>query len=429
MGLPGRNADPARWAGRFSWALYDWANSAFCTLIQTFVFAAYFTRAVAENETLGTAQWGSMMGLAGLAVGLGGPLLGAVADQTGRRKPWIAVLTLICVVCTGLLFMVRPEPGDALPALVLVGLATIASEYANIFYNAMLPDLAPAHRLGRLSGWAWGLGYAGGLACLVLALAALVSEHPWLDLGRAQALNVRATALLTAAWYLVFSLPLILFTPDAPSTGLGPVRAVGRGLRQLAESLAQAGRHRPIMLFLLARMVYNDGLTTMFAFGGIFAAGTFGMSAREVLVFGIGLNLSAGLGSAVFAWMDDRVGARRTILVSLVGLAVPGALMLVAWSKTVFWVLGLALGLFVGPLQASSRSWLARAVPEGLGNQMFGLFALSGKLTSFLGPFLVGWLTLALGSQRFGMASVIVMFVLGFGLMLLVPKSESGPGG
>jgi UMF1 family MFS transporter len=418
---PGRNRPPRPVRALFSWALYDWANSGFAALVQTFVFAAYFARAVAENETLGTAWWGNMMGVAGLIIGLGGPLLGAVADRTGRRKPWLAAFTGLCIAATGLLWFVRPDPAWVWPALLLAGVGTIGSEYAMVFYNTMLPDLADKSRIGRWSGWGWGLGYAGGLVLLVVALYGLVQPPGWFGVPREDALNVRAVMPLTALWYLVFCVPLFLFSPDAPGVRIPLGRAVAEGAAQLRRSLKDLRSHKNIALFLLARMFYNDGLTTMFAFGGIYAAGAFGMDPGEVIVFGIGLNVTAGLGAASFAWLDDRLGPRLTIILSLIGLTVPGAAILLVKSKTLFWIFGLAIGIFVGPVQASSRSWLAHAAPAEVRTEMFGLLALSGKLTSFIGPFLVGWLTLATGSQRLGMSAVVGLFVLGLIGMLFVP--------
>ncbi|MEF2145701.1 MAG: MFS transporter [Desulfovibrionaceae bacterium] len=408
----------------WSWALYDWANNGFFTPIQTFVFAAYFTSAVAESPALGTAMWGNMLGFAGLAVGLGGPLLGAVADQSGRRKPWIAAFTLLCVVATALLWYVRPEPDWAFAALVLVCLGTIGAEASMIFYNAMLPDLVPPTRMGRWSGWGWGLGYVGGLLCLLLALYGFINEGAWFALPRGAAEHVRSIGPLAALWYLLFALPLFFWTPDAPRSGRPWRECLRSGLAQVRDSLRNLRGHRHILRFLLARMIYNDGLTTMFAFGGIYAAGTFGMSTKEVILFGIGLNVTAGLGAGLFAWMDDRVGARATILWSLAGLVLPGVAILLVQSKLLFWIFGLFLGIFVGPVQASSRSWLARVAPGELRAQMFGLFALSGKLTSFAGPLLVGWVTLATGSQRWGMSTIIMMYVLGGLLMLAVPRAD-----
>jgi UMF1 family MFS transporter len=287
----------------------------------------------------------------------------------------------------------------------------------------MLPNLVSDNKMGRWSGWAWGLGYAGGLVCLVVALFAFVQvEQPPFGLDTAAAEHVRATFILVAVWYLVFSLPLFLNTPDTPRTGIGIKKAVKNGWRQLKNSIQQIKKYKDIMRFLIARMIFIDGLATVFAFGGIYAAGTFDMNERDVLIFGIGLNLTAGLGAALFAWIDDLLGSRQTILVSLVGLIITTSAVLLVTSSFWFWTFGLTLGIFVGPVQAASRTYMGRIAPEELRNQMFGLFALSGKVTAFLGPFLVGWLTFAAGSQRIGMTVIIALFVIGLILMLKVPK-------
>lgn len=405
--------------------MYDWANSSYSAVIQTFVFAAYFQRAVATDEATGTAQWGNTIAGAGLAVALLGPILGAVADQGGKRKPWLAVFTLIAVVTTGLMWFVKPGHEYLLLALVLLALSTFASEAAAIFYNAMLPSLAGRERIGRWSGWAWGLGYAGGTVCLVVALVGFVWEDPLVSLDRSTSADVRATFVLVAVWYAVFALPLLLATPDTQGTGKTLRRAVPDGLRQLRDSLREVRKYRHIVRFLIARMIYIDGLATMFAFGGIFAAGTFNMSPEEVLKFGIALNVTAGIGAGAFAWIDDWMGSKLTILLSLVGLAVPGTLLLLAPNQTWFWVWGMTLGIFVGPAQAASRSYMGRVAPEALQTQMFGLFALSGKATAFVGPLLVGWITYWAGSQRVGMSTIILFFAIGFALMLTVPSEAA----
>ncbi len=407
----------------WSWALYDWANSGFAALVQTFVFAAYFARAVAENETLGTAQWGAMIGVAGLTIGLGGPVLGAIADRSGRRKPWLALFTALCIGATGLLWFVQPDVSFVWLALILAGIGTVGSEYTMIFYNAMLPGLTSRKTVGRWSGWGWGLGYAGGLVLLIIALYGFVEPDGWFGIPREGAMHVRAVMPLTAVWYLIFCLPLFFFTPDSPSTGIPLGKAIGEAFTQLRDSFREIRKYRDIAVFLLARMLYNDGLTTIFAFGGIYAAGTFGMGPSEIILFGIGLNVTAGLGAAAFAWLDDHLGPRKTIVISLIGLIVPSTVILLIESKMLFWIFGLGLGIFVGPVQASSRSYLARVAPAEVRNEMFGLFAMSGKMTSFIGPFMVGWLTLVTGSQRIGMASVVVLFILGLIGMFFVPAA------
>ena len=241
---------------------------------------------------------------------------------------------------------------------------------------------------------------------------------------------VRMTTLLVAVWFGLFSLPFFAWTPDTPSSGLTLRESVGKGLSTLAATLKQVRKYKQIARFLLARMIYTDGLNTLFAFGGIYAAGTFGMTFQEIMIFAIGLNVTAGLGAASFAWIDDWLGSKRTILISVAALTVLGAAMLIIESKTLFWAYGLALGVFVGPAQAASRSLMARMAPEHLRAEMFGLYAFSGKATAFLGPALLGTVTAAFASQRAGMATILAFFIVGGLLMLWVrePKSERGAG-
>ncbi|ABA57518.1 MFS transporter [Nitrosococcus oceani] len=425
MTQSGHHSTPASKASLISWALYDWANSAFAAVITTFVFAAYFTRQVAENETLGSAQWGNIVGISGLVIAITGPLLGAIADQGGRRKPWIIVFTLLCVIATALLWFIKPTPDYAWLALLLVGLGTLGAEFAFIFYNAMLPGLAGPKYVGRWSGWGWSIGYAGGVACLIVALFAFIQGgNHWFGLDPDSAEPVRATFPLVSGWYLLFALPLFLITPDTQGTGKPLWRATKDGMRQLYDSIRHVRQYSTIARFLIARMFYIDGLATLFAFGGVYAAGTFDMDEQEILLFGIALNVTAGLGAAAFAWIDDWIGSKKTILLSLISLILLTTLILIVETSTLFWTFGLLLGIFVGPAQAASRSFLARVAPESLRNEMFGLFALSGKATAFLGPLLVGWITYLAGSQRIGMGAIVIFLLVGFVLMLTVPAAK-----
>lgn len=407
----------------FSWCLFDWANNAYPTVITTFIFAAYFTRGVAESPEQGTFLWGQATGLAGLAVALTGPLLGAIADRAGARKPWILWFSLLSIAASMGLWFVHPDPGDVPLALILVALGALGYEYASIFYNAMLPDLTTPGRVGRLSGWGWAAGYGGGLLCLVVALFGLVqADPPPFGLDPDAAEPVRATALLVGLWYLVFMVPMFLWTPDRPKSGLGIRTSVRQGAVELRRLLAEIRDYKPILRFLLARMFYVDGLTTLFAFGGIYAAGTFGMSFAEIIQFGIAMNVTAGLGALIFAWIDDWIGPKRTILITLVCLIGFGIPVLLVEDVTWFWILTLTLGLFVGPAQAAGRSLMTRLSPEGREAEMFGLFALSGKATAWAGPMLLGWVTLLFDSQRAGMATIIVFFLIG--LLILLPLRE-----
>lgn len=407
-----------------SWALYDWANSAFPTVILTFIFAAYFTRRVAPSGESASAMWGYALGAAGLVIALTAPLLGAAADRLGRNKLWIAAFTLLSSAATALLWFVRPSPDYAPLALFLVAAGMVASELAAVFYNAMLPRLVSAERVGRWSGWAWGLGYAGGLACLAASLALLEIGKGW---GDGSAAEVRAIPVLVACWYLVFSLPLFLFAPDPAGPSASLRAALREGGTQLRDSFRRAREHAAIFRFLVAHMIYIDALGTLFALGGVYVSGTFGMGEREVLLFGIVLNVAASLGAVAFAWVDDAIGSKATILLALLGLASAGSGLLVVEGERPFWALAVLLGIFVGPLQAASRSNLVRLAPPSLVNEMFGLYAFSGKATSFLGPLAVAVATSWSGSQRVGMTPVIVLFALGFAAMLTVPASGGPP--
>ena len=407
-----------------SWCFYDWANSAFPTVIGTFIFGTYFTKAIAETPEIGAAQWGLALGVAGVVVAVFSPFFGAIADQQGRRKPWLGGFTAMCVIATALLWYATPESSSVLWALIFVAVASAAFEFTMVFYNAMLPEIAPKSHVGRLSGLGWGLGYVGGLAALALCLVGFVeTDTPWFGLSTDAAENIRAIVLLVAAWYAVFSVPLFLFTPDRPSTGLSNTAAVRAGIGELVNTIRQIRHYHNILWFLVARMLYTDGLGTLFAFGGIYAAGTFGMDLGQVITFGIALNVTAGLGAAGFAWLDDKVGAKPVIIVSLVAMIGLGTALLVVESLDWFWGLGILLGIFVGPAQSASRSLMARLAPEAIRTEMFGLYAFSGKATGFLGPIVLAAVTTAFDSQRVGMGVIIVFFIVGLLLLLRVRET------
>ncbi|MDJ0943460.1 MAG: MFS transporter [Kiloniellales bacterium] len=406
-----------------AWCLFDWANSAFPTVIITFVFAQYVTKAVAPDEIAGTAAWGQMISLSALGIAILAPILGAIADHSGRRKPWILFFSLACLAVGSGLWWILPEPGYLLPALVLVAIANAAFEFGQVFYNAMLPDLAPRRLLGRISGWAWACGYAGGIACLVICLLAFaLPEEPILGLDTETYEQVRITGPFVALWYLIFALPMFLLTPDRPAERISAVKAVRQGLGTLLGTFRQLRRYGNIARFLLARLFYIDGLNTLFAFGGIYAAGTFGMDFKEILFFGVLLNVTAGLGAVAFAWFDDWFGSKLTILVAVAALTVFGGAILLVEGKLWFYVLGCVIGIFIGPAQAASRTMMARLAPPHMTTEMFGLFAFSGKATAFMGPALVAAVTDLTDSQRIGMSTILVFFLVGWLLMLPVKE-------
>lgn len=421
---------PAPTRALVAWALWDCATSPFAAIVVTFVFPAYLARAVVGDEVRGTELWGLTMALSGLVLALLAPITGAFADAGGPRKPWIlATSALAFLACAGLWFA-TPEPNSALLLLACVFVANTALELGAVFYNALLPDLAPPERMGLWSGRAWAIGYGSGLLALLFVLFVFVlPAEPPLGLDRAAAEHVRIAGPVTAAALLFFTLPLALFVPDRPRATASLAETV-RGMRARLAATLPLLRARPeILRFLLARLLYNDGLNTLFTFGGLYAAGSFAMDVQEVMLFGILLNLTAGIGAWLLAPLDDRLGSKRLILLSLFGLLGFGLAALLVKSKALLWVMGGALGLFVGPVQAASRTLLARLAPEDARAELFGLYALTGRITAPLGPWVVGTLTALAQSQRIGMSTILVLFACGFLLLLTVaePEREAPP--
>lgn len=379
---------------------------------------------MATDPVAGTTQWAATQSAAGLLIAVMAAPLGAIADRGGRRRGLLTICTGIMIAATAGLWFIHPTAAYVAPALLLVGIATIAYEIATVFYNAMLPDLAPPNRIGRLSGLAWGCGYVGGLACLGLCLVLLINPDPPLfGLSRAEAEPVRATALFAAAWLTLFSWPMLVTAPEPP-TRLPWGTAVRAGLTALRVTLRQAAHQPGLLRFLIARMLYTDGLTTLFAFGGIYASGALGLDAKGVLLLGIGLNVTAGIGALGFALVEDALGSRRTVLVALTALTLLGGLALLARTATGFFVLALGLGLFVGPAQAASRTLMARIAPVDSRNAQFGLYALSGRVTGFIGPAALGVVTAVSGSQRAGMGVIVVLLAAGGLLLAARPLPE-----
>ena len=334
---------------------------------------------------------------------------------------------LIGMLATALLWFASPGHASLSLALILVAIANVAVAFSTMFSNAMLPDIVSGDRVGRLSGWAWALGYAGGLAALAIAFLAFVQPPvPLLGLDRDSAEHIRIVGPLVACWMGLFAWPLLLLTPDRPARHRPVACALRDGLASLGRTLSDLRARPGLLRFLLANMLYADGLVTLFALGGVYVSGTFGMSLAEVVVFGLTLNVTAGLGAFAFGWLDDRLGSRRTILLALAGLIVAGAAAASVQTRPWLWVTGGFLGIFVGPVQASSRALMARLAPADRQAEYFGLLALSGKATSFMGPTVAAIVTDASGSQRIGLATILVFLVAGFGLLATGGRDDNG---
>jgi MFS transporter, UMF1 family len=398
----------------FGWCLYDWAISPYPTIVSTFIISNYYAHFIASDPTIGSAQWSFMIALAGIAIALFSPPLGAIADLMGHAKRSIAIAMGVLILAGGLIWFAKPEPAYALPLLIVSGMGIVAMELGMLFYNALLPGVAPPKLIGRVSGWGWASGYVGGLICLGAALLLLVQpEHPLFGIPKAEHENIRAAGPLAAIWAGLFGWPLFLLVRDIPKTGLKLTTAVRQGLADTWHTLRDMRKTPQLAWFLAASAIYRDGVTTILALGGLYAGGTFGMGFNELIIFGMSLNVTAGLGAATFAWLDDWIGSKRTIMLSVVGLIVFGAGIVLVHSMVWFVGLALALGVFVGPTQAASRSLAVRLAPEGQVGKVFGLYALTGRAVTFVVPTLFGWVTTVTHSQRAGLGSILVLLVLG----------------
>jgi MFS transporter, UMF1 family len=401
-----------------SWMLYDWASSPVPTLHATFIFSVYFTTQIMPEH--GSIYWSQMVAITTLLIGLASPFLGRLADIKSKIKQALIGSSLVGAGATMLLWYAVPDPSWAIYALVMSAISIFFIEIAFIFYNAWLASLVHASLTGRLSGYGWGAGYIGAIFALGAVLVILLlPDTPPFGLDADSLEHIRITMVIAGAWLLVFSLPLFLLCPNPPAIRQQKTASV---ISQTIDSIKIAFRIPGMKRFLLARMAFNDGLVTLFAFGGIYAAKIFGFSQQDILIFAIGLNITAGIGAIIAAPLNDRVGSLRLIRISLFFLILFGIICIIAISPILFWAAGLALGLFVGPCQSAARAYIAIKAPPEQRASLFGLFMLSGKATSFVGPLIYGWLVFGFGTERAGM--VIVVILLGLGLLLL-PRTEA----
>ena len=411
----------------WSWCFYDFGNSAFTTLVITFIYSTYFTKAIAENEIDGTYLWSQAIAITAVIVSLLSPILGAIADKGGYRKIFLALTTYISIGATALLFF--PIKGQILFALILVVIANVNFELGGVFYNAYLPEIVSRKKIGRISGIGWGAGYLGGLLAMLVAMVGFVSpDVPWFGLNIDTGEHIRATNILVAAWFFIFTLPAILYLKEKKVESANRIGIVVlNSIQALKKTFQEIKIYKNTVRFLISRLIYNDGLVTIFAFGAIYASGTFGFTFNEIMIFGIVLNIAAGSGAFLMGYIDDVIGGKLTIQISLIGLMIAVLLAVFANSKLLFWVSGIIVGLFAGPNQSASRSLMGRLTPPDKINEFYGFFAFSGKLTSFLGPMLLGIFTKYFSSQRYGVAVVFIFFFVGFLLMRNVNEPDADP--
>ncbi len=431
--------------------LFDWAAQPFHTLIMTFIFAPYFTSTVAPNGVIGQSYWGYTVGIAGIFIALMSPILGALADTSGPRKPWIAGFTIIGGISIFSLWFMTPSADSStlIWGLIAFAIGLICFEFAAVFNNAMMPDLVPRSELGKLSGSSWALGYIGGLICLIIMLGFMVASpetgktllgsNPIFGLDAATHEGDRASGPLSGLWFIIFVIPLFLFTPDQKRRERisGSIK---NSLKSLGNSIRSLPKKPSLFAFLTSSMLYRDALNGLYAFGGIYAAGVMQWSIIYIGIFGIIANLTGAVGAWLGGRADSRFGSKFVVTSCIVVLIITSILIVstdqqhILWTKVasdnnpsnlpdvLFFICGGLIGAAGGSLQASSRTLMVDQAEPGKMTEAFGLYALSGRATSFIAPLAIAFVTAAFSSQRIGITPVIVLFAVS---LLLLPKVHS----
>lgn len=418
-----------------AWSLWDFGSNAFNTVMWSFVFSVYVTTAAAPDKETGQLIWANAQTIAGIALALLAPLMGAWADRVRNRRLMLTVSTLIVVAAMAACFFVMPQAkGDPSITYLLLGtgllaFASVVQDIAGVFYNGMLLQISTPKTVGRISGTAWGMGYLGGVICLLVALFGFVQGGPYgtglLAISGDHALNYRAIAVFCAVFLLIFSVPVMVWGPPPDTTVAREGRFTIQGAYRaiIGRLLHMWSNERKLLHFLVASGIYRDGLNAVFAFAGTIAASVYGFEPAEVIIFGLAANAIAAVGTWLFGRIDDWLGPHRVVIISLSAMIAAGLVVVIAQDKTVFWVGGMVISSMVGAVQSASRTLLTRIIPAGEENETFGLYATVGRVVSFIAPALVSLFT-AIWGASLGMLGIVATLALG--LLLFWPLRIDG---
>ena len=404
----------------FNFALYDFANSAFTTIIITFIFSTYFAKQIAPNPVLGQSYWGWAIGITGLLVALIGPLIGSFADKKNCTEFFIKLFTIICIILTSFLWFSKPSEKYLLYTLIIVALANFFYELSLIFYNSILKRISNYNNLGKSSGFSFALGYIGGILILIVCIKIFIDNDvlPF-GLSKENSENIRATSIVVALWYLFFSIPFLFSLKKKIKN---KIEKSSNNIKKIKNLFWDKGLNN-LGKFLLARMLYADGLNAIIIMGGIFAVGVFNLEIKDLLVLSVLMNITAFIGAIIGGYANDKFSSKSVIIFSLLGLIFSSAIILFIKTKIFFLIFASINGLFIGPIQSASRVFITKSIDKNNQASGFGLFALSGKLTSFIGPLLVSTLTYISNSQRIGFSAAIILLLIGLLILLKVKKN------
>jgi UMF1 family MFS transporter len=388
-----------------AWVLYDFANSSFAAIVMGTVYAAYYANGVVGNaEGEGDLWWGRVVSFSMAVVALTSPFLGAVADRSGIRRRLFIGFTALAVGATAL--MATVHPGMVGLGFLLGVLGNVGFESALVYYNAWLPQLAPAGRQGRLSAWGFAVGYAGSLIALVAAYP-LVRDEAY---GQA--------FLVTAALFGGFALPAFFFLPPPPAGTMAPLAALRLAAAELREGIRAIVANRDLRWFFAAYFLYEDGVNTVITFSGIFAVRTLGFPMDQLIVLYVVVQLSALLGALAWSWPTDWLGPRRVVIFTLCQWSAVVIAAYFVQTQAQFYAVAIVAGTGLGAVQAASRTLLTTLIPRGMEARMFGFYALCGKSAAILGPQVFGGISHAAGgNQRLGILAIGAFFVVGLALL------------
>ena len=414
------------------WCFYDFANSSFTTIVVTFIYSAFFADYIVGNSSLGQIYWGNAVTVCAIIIAILSPIMGAIADQGGLRKTFLFIWTMICIIFSVLLYF--PTKGDIYFALGVFIVANVAFEMGCVFCNAYVPTLTTKKNMGKISGYGYAFGYLGGLLALVVGLVTIaLPDQPMFGITTENGQNFRSMNLLVAIWFFIFSIPTFLWLKKDNKKNHINKNLIKNSFKQLSITYKDIKKYKNTVRFLIARLFYNDALITIFSFGGIIAKGVYNFNLEKMLIFGITLGVSAGIGAYFMGFVDDKIGAKKTIQYSNLLLLIATCLVVFVDNENIFWIAGILVGLSSGPNQSSSRSLMSRFTPKDKQNEFFGFFAFSGKITAFLGPFLLAQVThISLlyfdvsneTAQRLGVSVVLILLMIGSVILSFVNEEN-----
>ena len=411
---------------KLAWSFYDWANSAWSAIIITFVFSRYFVDVIAPDYDIGTLYWTWTIGLSSLFAALLSPIFGSISDQTQSSKAWLIFSTVVYSLIAFSLWFVQPNGIEIFIIILLIFIGNLFYEISQIFYNGQLKLITTKDNFAKLSGFAWGLGYVGTVLIFLIYYGIfLLPKDPIFSLDISTFENIRISFPITGFWIILFSLPFFLTFQDPKSKISNTKLDIKQTFVQLKVTLKNLQKYKNLVWFLIARIFYMDGINAIFAVAAIYATIVFGMTTTDIILLGIGTNMSAGLGSWIFAFIEKKFGSKNVIVYSLIFIFIIGIIILLTNQKNLFIILAMMLSSFFGPIQSASRVYFAKSIPDEKKYEFFGFYSFAGKVTSFIGPILFGTIAYIFSSQKIGMASLLVLFAIGFFILLKVENDQS----